>query len=138
MGDFMYRILLPLDDTMERARKQVRYVQSQPCADSELDVYVAHALSPGERQVPRAMQRVDRIETVRYAIDTLEEAGISIEPREISSPPHEGILAFCEEEHVDEIVMGGRKRSPVTKAILGSVTESVVLETDIPVTITGG
>lgn len=99
---------------------------------------VAHAMTSEERTVPEAMQRVDRIETVRRAIDILDEAGVSHEIRELSSPPAEGILELAEEEDIDEIVMGGRKRSPAEKAILGSVTQSVILNADIPVTVTGG
>lgn len=99
---------------------------------------VAHALTSEEREVPEAMRRVDRVETVRRAIDILDEEGVDHETRELSSPPAEGILDIADEEDINEIVMGGRKRSPAEKAILGSVTQTVILNADIPVVVTGG
>lgn len=134
----MYRVLLPLDDTMERARRQARYASSLPCAQDEVVAVVAHALTSEEREVPEAMRRVDRIETVRRVIEILDEEGVAHETRELSSPPAEGILDLAEDEKIDEIVMGGRKRSPAEKAILGSVTQKVILNADIPVVVTGG
>lgn len=134
----MYRILLPLDDSTDRARRQARYVTNLPCANEEIEAVLAHSLTSTERAVPKAMKRVDRVETVRRAKEILEEAGVAIDTRELSSPPSEGILQMAEELAVDEIAMGGRKRSPAEKAILGSVTQTVVLNADVPVTVTGG
>ena len=134
----MYRLLLPLDDTIARTKRQADYVTALPCASEEVVAVLAHALTGEERNVPEAMQRVDRVQTVRRAIESLEEAGVEYEIRELSSPPAEGILDLVEDEDIDEIVMGGRKRSPAEKAILGSVTQSVILNADIPVTVTGG
>jgi nucleotide-binding universal stress UspA family protein len=34
-------------------------------------------------------------------------------------------------------VMGGRKQSPTSKLLFGSVTQNVILQTDRPVTVTG-
>lgn len=133
----MYRMLLPLDDTLGRARRQASYAASLPCADEEVVAVLAHALTSDEREVPESMQRVDRIETVRRAIDVLEEAGVEYETQELSSPPADGILELADDGGFDEIVMGGRKRSPAEKAILGSVTQKVILNADIPVAVTG-
>jgi nucleotide-binding universal stress UspA family protein len=134
----MYRVLLPLDDTLERARRQASYAASLPCAEDQVVAVLAHALTSEERSVPEAMQRVDRVETVRRATEILEEAGVEHETRELSSPPAEGILDLAAEEDFDQIVMGGRKRSPAEKAILGSVTQKVILNADMPVAVTGG
>ncbi|MFB6267091.1 MAG: universal stress protein [Halodesulfurarchaeum sp.] len=134
----MYRILLPLDDSKERARKQADYAAGLPCAEESVVAVLAHALTDEEREVPEAMQRVDRVETVRRTADRLEEEGVEYETRELSSPPAEGILDLVAEEDIEEVVMGGRKRSPAEKAILGSVTQTVILNADVPVTVTGG
>lgn len=134
----MYRVLLPFDDSMDRATRQTDYVLGLPCVEEEVQAVLTHSLTEEERDVPKAMSRIDRIETVRRSMERLEEADVAVETREISSPPAEGILSLSEEADIDEIVMGGRKRSPAEKAILGSVTQSVVLNADVPVTVTGG
>lgn len=45
----------------------------------------------------------------------------------------EEILAIAAESEPRYLVVGGRKRTPVGKAIFGSVTQSVLLESDRPV-----
>jgi len=134
----MYRILLPFDDSTARAKRQATYVANLPCASEEVVAVLAHSLTGEERSVPQEMKRVDRVETVRRAKDVLDEADVSVETTELSSPPSEAILELAESGDYDEIVMGGRKRSPAEKAILGSVTQTVVLNSPIPVTVTGG
>jgi nucleotide-binding universal stress UspA family protein len=45
----------------------------------------------------------------------------------------EEILSLAEEAEPRYLVVGGRKRTPVGKAIFGSVTQSILLEADQPV-----
>lgn len=134
----MYTVLLPLDDDLDRTKQQAEYASNLPCAADEVEVILSHTLTDEERDAPEAMKRVDRVETVRRAMEQLEDAGIAVETRELSSPPADGILSMADDEDVDEIVMGGRKRSPAEKAILGSITQKVILNADIPVAVTGG
>ncbi|UWG48422.1 Nucleotide-binding protein, UspA family [Halanaeroarchaeum sp. HSR-CO] len=134
----MYRLLVPLDNSMERANKQAAYVSALPCANESVEAVLAHSLTDEERSVPEDMQRADRVETVRRTMEMLADAGIDVDTVDLSPPPAEGILALAASEEFDEIVMGGRKRSPTEKAILGSVSQTVVLNAEIPVTVTGG
>lgn len=67
--------------------------------------------------------------------DSLDEAGIATELRREHDAPSEAILAVADELGVDLIVMSGRKRSGVGKVIFGSVTQGVLLNADVPVTI---
>lgn len=46
--------------------------------------------------------------------------------------PAEAILSAAEEYDARYVVVGGRKRSPAGKALFGSVTQSVLLNTDVP------
>lgn len=47
--------------------------------------------------------------------------------------PAEEIRQVAEENDARFVVVGGRKRTPVGKAVFGSVTQSVLLNTDCPV-----
>ena len=45
------------------------------------------------------------------------------------------ILSMADEAGADLLVIGGRRRTPVGKAILGSVTQSIILAADFPVLV---
>lgn len=131
----MYRLLIPVDGSVERAENQARFAASFPCGDESIAAVVAHAPTDDGREEPRA---VERVESVEAAVEILDAAGIECEIAEIAVPPEEGIFELASETSFDAIVMGGRKRSPAEKAILGSVTQKVILNTDTPVVVTGG
>ena len=134
----MYEILLPADDSETRTNQQVSFVLDMPVAAEELHVTLTHALEADEREAPASMQNPGRVRTVKQADDRLTEAGVETSVRETTPPVEDGIVRLAEEIEADQIVMGGHKRSPAGKAIFGSVTQSVLLETDRPVTVTGG
>lgn len=130
----MYEILLPVDDNTDRAAAQARYVSGLPGESNEVAVTVAHAyrddpVSPGEENFDEESPGV--IE----ATDILTDAGIDVEQRELYEPVAESIVELSAELGVDEVVLCGRKRSPAGKALFGSVTQSVALESPVPVTI---
>ncbi|MFB6153838.1 MAG: universal stress protein [Halodesulfurarchaeum sp.] len=130
----MYRLLVPLDDDPEQARTQAEYAISQPGAQADILVILTHPFI-GEQE---ALSEAEDTESVRRATALLDEAGLSYEQRRLSSPPPDGILDLVESEDIDEVVMAGRKRSPVMKAVLGDTTQTVILNSKIPVTVTGG
>ena len=45
------------------------------------------------------------------------------------------ILDLAEQAGADLLVIGARRRSPVGKALLGSVTQTLILDADIPVLV---
>jgi len=47
----------------------------------------------------------------------------------------EAILTTVQELHPDLLVIGARRRSPVGKALLGSVAQNIILDTDVPVLV---
>lgn len=73
--------------------------------------------------------------SVEAAKALLEREGITVEVRREHADPAETILAVADEIGADGIVMAGRKRTPVGKVLFGSVTQSVLLNADIPVTV---
>jgi len=50
----------------------------------------------------------------------------------IVGDPAEGILNYAKDNNTSYVVVGGRKRSAVGKALFGSVTQSVLLEASQP------
>lgn len=60
-------------------------------------------------------------------------AGTSYETRGSVGDPSEMILSVVDREDTSYLVMGGRKRTPVGKALFGSVSQSVLLNAHCPV-----
>lgn len=128
----MYQIVVPVDDDVDRAVAQARYVTELPGDSTEVDVTVAHAY----RDVDRTDDNPDEeSKAVIQAVSRLRDAGLSVEQRELYTPVAEGILELTADLDADAIVMSGRKRSPTGKALFGSVTQSVILDARVPVTV---
>jgi nucleotide-binding universal stress UspA family protein len=133
----MYTILVPIDGDEGRAQAQTEFVLDLPTDRDEVSVVLTHTLQGAEREAPREMQDPGRVATVRDARDALAADGYEVEILEASAPPAEGILNLAADVEADLIVMGGRKRSPAGKALFGSATQAVVLDSDVPVVVTG-
>lgn len=79
----------------------------------------------------------DRRSVREQAADVAEQIGSSVADKftpmgRIGKPAAE-ITAYTEEEDARYLVIGGRDRSPVGKAIFGSVTQRVILQSPCPV-----
>lgn len=133
-----YRVLVPIDGNEDRSQRQAEHVLSMPNAAETLDVTLLHVYptieggDAGTERVGDQMGQPDSIDTVRQM---LSDNGIAVETREREGDVGDTILAVAREIGPDIIVMAGRKRSPVGKAIFGSVTQTVILNADFPVTV---
>lgn len=129
----MYQLLLPVDDDVDKALAQVQFVIDFPVVDNQLSVTVAHAYRDDDAQSDDAPP--EQSPAVTKALASLREAGISAEPLEIFYPPTEGILDAADDLQPNQIVIGGRKRTPTGKALFGSTTQHIILNAEQPVTV---
>ncbi|GAB6878597.1 hypothetical protein JCM17823_08710 [Halorubrum gandharaense] len=136
----MYRVLMPIDTNEDRALAQAEHVASLPDAASSVEVIVLFVFHGETEKMPAELREFGtaaRVQSVRRAVDHLEERGVDVEVHGGSGDTVADILAVADEAAVDSIVLGGRKRSAAGKLLFGSVSQSLLQETDRPVTITG-
>lgn len=133
----MYQVLVPVDDNVERGLSQAEFVANLPRANEEVEATLTHVLQTKGEDLPEPMATPSRVQAVREVRDQLHEDGVRTEIREAEIPPADGIRKLADDVDADLIAMGGRKRSPAGKVLFGSVTQSVLLNTNRAVAVTG-
>ena len=126
----MYTVLVPLDGDEARARAQAAAVADLPCADEQVQATLVHVFESN----PSAAS-VHQVVGVRRASEYLESRGVSVRLDETSGEPARELLRLADDADVDLICLAGRKRTPAGKALFGSVTQHVILESDRPVLV---
>jgi nucleotide-binding universal stress UspA family protein len=109
-------------------------------------VVLAHVFTPEEFE--EATNRLDfasaedadvdqvakRLSIVRDLGATLDDAGIDYRITGRIGEHGSRILDIADQEGVDHVIVGGRRRSPTGKAVFGSTAQHVLLESSVPVT----
>ncbi|WP_101295848.1 universal stress protein [Halegenticoccus soli] len=67
------------------------------------------------------------------AADAIDTADVEATPVGLVGDPADAVVTYARNESARYVVVGGRQRSPVGKALFGSVTQSVLLRSDCPV-----
>lgn len=136
----VYRVLLAVSDDAEQASEQARFVATMP-GTAGIDVHVTHAYDDAGDAAERDShgQSLPPAESdgVQAAKERLADAGLAVETHETYQPVSEGIVDLATDIDADLVVVGGRRRSPVGKALFGSVTQSVILDSPVPVAVVG-
>lgn len=131
----MYRVLIAVSDDVDQALEQADFVASLP-GTADVDVTVTHAYDDEDERGPQGEslppEESDAVNAVRTR---LEAAGLPVETQETYLPVAEGIVDLAADVGADLVVVGARQRTPVGKAVFGSVTQSVVLNSPVPVTV---
>lgn len=133
-----YHVLVPIDANEARSQRQIEHVTSIPDASESVTVTLLYVYSTieggdaGTERVGNHMGRPDNIDTVSQI---LRDSDITVETREEEGDVGDTIVSVAKEINPDVIVMAGRRRSPVGKALFGSVTQEVILNADFPVTV---
>ena len=79
-----------------------------------------------------------RYSTVRAIGAILDEAGVDYEVRGLIGERGPTINAIAEEVEADQLIVGGRKRSPAGKAVFGSTAQELLLSAPCPATFVRG
>ena len=138
------RILVPVDGS-EQAHDAVDFVVREY---SDATLVLLHVINPAEAgysaqaSIPSFSEEwyeneKRRAETIFDDVaEGAEAAGLTVERHVEVGRPTNVIVEFAEEEGVDQIVMGSHGRSGVQRILLGSVAETVMRRSPVPVTVT--
>jgi nucleotide-binding universal stress UspA family protein len=97
--------------------------------------YLVSSLEGGSSTTEKEVENAQQ--ALAYAKSQFDQKGIVCETFLLirGNSPDRDLVEFAQEKEVDEIIVGARKRSPVGKAILGSVTQRVALSAACPVVL---
>lgn len=143
----MYTIVIPVDTNVKRGERATRHlielIENGPMADVDaisvtlLNVFKEfQAVDDGGNVKSKELYDEDSYpEAVKRVRDLVSEAGIAHELERRHGDPANEIIKYADAVEADLIVMAPRKRSSVGKAILGSVAQDVILNTERPTLI---
>lgn len=136
----MYHVLIAVDEEVSEPNRFVDAVASFPEAEDNVEATALNVFKGvnvtgeggkfdsediyDEESIPQTLQDIQH---------SLEERGIAVAAERRHGNPAEEILSAAIDHDADVIVIGGRKRTPVGKAVFGSVSQTVLLEADRPV-----
>jgi nucleotide-binding universal stress UspA family protein len=129
----MMKILMYYDGT-EYAKDALPLVKEHAKAFQATVDIVSSLHKGGESQ----LDEIDAMKTdLAYLKGALEKEKITAEYHLLikGNDPGEDVVSFAEEHHVDEIIIGTKKKNRVAKFILGSVAQQVIINAHCPVVI---
>lgn len=138
----MDHVLVPVDGS-EQASTACAFVAEQ---FPDAKVTLLHVVNPAEAgysvqtSLPTASEdwferEKEQAESIFDDLEADFGADRTIERVIEVGKPTQIIVEFAEEEGVDQIVMGSHGRSGVSRILLGSVAETVVRRSPVPVTV---
>ena len=137
------RILVPFDDS-EPAREALEYsfelfpdgdVTALTIVDlSDMEYLPDSPTEPADADADDGVFATAR-EKLQTATEIADERGVEIETVTEAGPPARTIVDYADEDDVDHIVMGSHGREGLSRILLGSVAETVVRQSSVPVTV---
>jgi nucleotide-binding universal stress UspA family protein len=122
----MYDVLLGLGlDDEPRAIAQAEAVVDLPGDSDAVTAHLCHVFEDNPEGAS-----VHQLGTVRRAREVLEDAGVTCVHYEASGDPGEELITAADDVDADLICVSGRRRSPAGKAVFGSTTQALVLNSD--------
>lgn len=139
----MTKILVPIDGS-EQSSEALEYAFEE-FRDADITAinvidpieagYTAQATVPGYSEEWFEQARESADELFEEAQATADEYGHSLDTVTEVGRPSRAIVDYADEHDISHIVMGSHGRSGVSRILLGSVAESVVRRSPVPVTI---
>lgn len=126
----MFTFVAGIDANKDRALAQAEAIAGLPLEPDSAKAVLLHSFEEKTKG-----STVEQVKPVRVARNRLEEAGIEVEVEGYGGNAAEAILNVADEHDADQIVLAGRKRTPTGKVLFGSVTQSVILDTERPVLV---
>jgi len=120
------KLLLGLAGTEESERALAAVVDRAAAVGDDLTVAIV------ERE---GISDADREATRERAVERLEAAGMDPDVRLLSGHPGSELVELSERESFDRLIIGGGTESPMGKIQLGPVTEFVLLNAQVTVTL---
>ena len=139
------RVLVPIDDSAPSWRA-LEYATDHHRRDS---IVVVHVLDPTGLTTYTGMEgnvmtdfeeihshrREAGEELLERARERVTSEGVTVDTDILTGRPARTILEYAEAEGIDHVVMGSHCRTGVGRVLLGSVAETVVRRSPVPVTI---
>jgi len=119
------KLLLGIGGSDDSLRALERTVER--AAETGDDLTVAILRNPATEADPAAIER--RVQAV------LDDAGVEAPVRHLEGDPGSRLVGLAEREEFDRIVLGGGETSPMGKIKLGSISEFVLLNSNVSVTL---
>ena len=137
------KILVPTDfSNTSKAALQKAVEVAESCAAKLVVIYADSFLPPPDslaepRPILSASSEKEKKafaeEELKKEIASIVPPNVEVESRVVVDDPVPAILTAAKDDDVDWIVMGTHGRSGLSRFFLGSVTESVIRQTDRPV-----
>ena len=137
------RILVPIDGS-EQSKEALEHVLTEfPGGDitvinviDPIDVgYTSTVGMPGYSEEWYEESKESAEALFETAQETADEYGVTLSTTTELGRPSQTIVEYAEENDFDQIVMGSHGRSGVSRILLGSVAETVVRRSPMPVTV---
>ena len=138
----MENVLVPVDGSDPARRALEHAIDHFPDATLTL-LYVMDPLAEySRRRAFPGYREADEFRNEREKADALFESlgeaipdEVTVETAKVIGKPSRAIVQYVEDESVDHVVMGSHGRTGPSRVLLGSVSESVVRQSPVSVTV---
>lgn len=138
----MFQVLLPIGSDEDRAISAAETVISLPNADESVQVLILNVEnkiqavdSGGDASSEDWYDETDFPSSCIQAKEYLENTDVAVKMRREHAEPENAIIEVANEIDADRIILCARKRTPTGKIIFRSITQSVLLNSDVPTTV---